>query len=120
MGNGSTRHKPKAKAMPVTALVSGESALATSGGSGQAPLTDELHIPLIRLIEAVLLKATVGDKVEIRLQGGVYEAFMAGNRLGTVPSHYAQDLAPRSSYQGRLSERTVAPLAAVVQVRLHA
>lgn len=105
--------------MPVTALVSGEPLRAAAGGGGQTQLAEELDILLIQLVEAVLLPAQIGDPVELHQVGGHYEAYLAGNRFGTVPSHYTAELASQSRYRGRLIERVEAPLKAMVRVRLH-
>lgn len=118
MGNGSKQHRPKKQAMPQSALVSGEVGSNAAGGNAQTQLAEELTIPLVMLVEAIVLASPVGTPVEIRLVANQYEAFVGEARIGTVPSHYAADLVGKNIHRGRLIERGESPLRAIVQVRI--
>lgn len=118
MGNGSKQHRPKKQAMPQSALVSGEVGSNAAGGDAQTQLAEELTIPLVKLVEAIVLASPVGTPVEIRLVASHYEAFVGEARIGTVPSHYAADLVSKNIHRGRLIERGESPLRAIVQVRI--
>lgn len=104
--------------MPVNAMVSGEAGASGAGAGASDQQEDELNIILVKLVEEVLLAATVGDDVHLRLDQGNYEAYIGSERVGSVPVHYSEDLEPRSSYRGRLSKKSIDPLTAVVRVRI--
>lgn len=104
-GKGNYKRKPKrAEESGETKGVDAAPGGGAPGGGGDSLV---LNIALVKLDLAVLRQAAptaTGDTVEVRWAGVEYDAFWKGQRLGSVPGNYNDQLRYPESHRGRLTD----------------
>lgn len=123
MGNSGQGGKGNYKRKPKRAEESGETKGVgiAPGGGAQGGGSDSLvlNIVLVKLDLTVLQHAAPtakGDTVEVRWAGVEYDAFWKGQRLGSVPGNYNDQLQYPESHRGRLTDISEQPRLAVIRV----
>ena len=125
MGNTGRGGKGNYKRKPKRAEESGETkgvdVAPNSGARGGGSDSLVLDIALVKFDLTVLQQAAPtakGDTVEIRWAGAEYDAFWKGQRLGSVPGNYNDQLQYPESHRGRLTDISEQPRLAIVRVTI--
>ena len=119
MGNKGSKGKANRNTQANRAEESGEPDGVTTGGAGGGGGGElSLTITLVKLDLATVAQASnaKGAMVEVQWNSSGYDVYWSGQRLGSVPSNYNDQLMYPESHRGSIKEVTRQPPLVVIRV----